>query len=176
MSARLRVRAPGPVSGQLYETASWRTGPIVSVSCCLSATGVRFLGILARQGIKPSLRSADHSTESALWTLSGFPRSTHTRYDRIGCPLYSETSGVLRPASHPRPPLYHFSVARPCTPVPHPSPGGLRDEASTRVQVCSPARHFPSPAAPGWDKNCLGFYPELHTPPPRRRRRMSGWG
>src|ERR1035441_1356791 len=47
-SARFHVRAPGPVSGQLYETASGGLALIASLSCRLSATGVRFLGILFR--------------------------------------------------------------------------------------------------------------------------------
>src|SRR6266851_10306746 len=47
-SARFRVRAPGPVSGQLYETASGGLTLIAPTSCRLSATGVRFLGILFR--------------------------------------------------------------------------------------------------------------------------------
>jgi hypothetical protein len=45
-SARFRVRAPGPVSGQLSETTSGGASHRVPVSCCLSATGVRFSIIL----------------------------------------------------------------------------------------------------------------------------------
>jgi hypothetical protein len=87
-------------------------------------------------------------------------------------PLGALTTGIRSPVA-----ARHVSVARSCTPVPHPSPGGVHDEASTRVHFYSPARRFPSPAQhPGWNRNCLGFSPELHTPPPRRRRRMSGWG
>jgi hypothetical protein len=47
-SARFRVRAPGPVSGQLYETASGGLAITASLSRRLSATGIRFLGILVR--------------------------------------------------------------------------------------------------------------------------------
>jgi hypothetical protein len=47
-SARFRVRAPGPVSGQLYETASGGLVITASLSRRLSATGIRFLGILFR--------------------------------------------------------------------------------------------------------------------------------
>jgi len=45
-SARFRVRAPGPVSGRLCTTTGWRTGIIVVVSRCLSATGICFSVIL----------------------------------------------------------------------------------------------------------------------------------
>src|SRR5262249_14602423 len=42
-SAPLRARAPGPVSGQLYETASGGAGHAVPLSRCLSAAGIRLL-------------------------------------------------------------------------------------------------------------------------------------
>lgn len=32
-----------PVSGQLYETATGESGLVVPISCCCSATGIRFL-------------------------------------------------------------------------------------------------------------------------------------
>ena len=60
-SARFRARAQGPVSGRLYETAGGVTGHAVPLSRCLSAAGVRFLGILSRPGIQPPLRSACHA-------------------------------------------------------------------------------------------------------------------
>ena len=41
-SARFRVRAPGPLSGQLYETASGGLAIVISLSCRLSAAGIRF--------------------------------------------------------------------------------------------------------------------------------------
>jgi hypothetical protein len=78
----------------------------VSVSCCLSATGVRFLGILARQRVRPALRSAYQGNESVLWTLAGFPRSTHARYDRVsGAPSTPRPAVLSRPTCTPRSPL-----------------------------------------------------------------------
>ena len=44
----------GRVSGQLYETASGGTSHVASFSCCLSATGIRFLGILPAREFRPS--------------------------------------------------------------------------------------------------------------------------
>jgi hypothetical protein len=52
------------VSGQLYETPGGGAGRAVSLSCCLSAAGIRFLGILSRQGLPPLLRSAYRATTS----------------------------------------------------------------------------------------------------------------
>lgn len=40
------ARAPGPVSGQLSRTATWRSRHNVLVSCRLSSTGIGLLGIL----------------------------------------------------------------------------------------------------------------------------------
>ena len=59
-------------------------GPVTlsAVSCCLSAAGIRFLGILSRQGIRPPLRSAYRHAQRACRTLTGFPCSTRMRHDR----------------------------------------------------------------------------------------------
>src|SRR5947207_8473461 len=70
-SARFRARAPGPVSGQLYETAGEGAGHAVPLSCCLSAAGIRFLGILSRPGIPPPL-------------TAGLPRRQRQRGPRRG--------------------------------------------------------------------------------------------
>jgi hypothetical protein len=48
---------------------------------------------LARWGIGPSSRSADH-TPSGVWTPTGLPRFAHTRHDRGGRPLYPGNRGV----------------------------------------------------------------------------------
>lgn len=52
-----------PVSGQLYETPSGGTGHVISLSCCLSASGIRFLDILFPPGTFsfPYGRPTDHN-------------------------------------------------------------------------------------------------------------------
>jgi hypothetical protein len=55
-SARFRARAPGPVSGQSCSAPGGEPGMTALVSCCLSAAGIGFLGILSRLGIPPLLR------------------------------------------------------------------------------------------------------------------------
>ena len=58
-SAPLRARASSSLSGQLYEHLPGGDPALRhSLSCCLSATGIRFLGTLSRQGLPPLLRSA----------------------------------------------------------------------------------------------------------------------
>ena len=58
-SAPLRARAPGSLSGQLCEHRPGGDPALRhSLSCCLSAAGIRFLSTLSRQGLPPLLRSA----------------------------------------------------------------------------------------------------------------------
>jgi hypothetical protein len=58
-SAPLRARASRSLSGQLYEHHPGGDPALRHpLSCCLSATGIRFLGTLSRQGLPPLLRSA----------------------------------------------------------------------------------------------------------------------
>src|SRR6266498_5528375 len=56
-------------------------------SCCLSATGVRFLGVLFPPRNSASLTVGLPPTSNVM-DLTGLPRSTRMRYDRVGCQLY----------------------------------------------------------------------------------------
>jgi len=47
-------------------------GVLALVSCCLSAAGIRFLGILSRPGILPLLRSACRTATISGADPSGF--------------------------------------------------------------------------------------------------------
>jgi hypothetical protein len=48
----------------------------------------------SRRGTGLSLRSAYHHTPEGWWTSTGFPRFTHVRHGRVGCPLYPGGDGV----------------------------------------------------------------------------------
>ena len=124
----------------------------------LSATGIRFLGILSRRGIPPLLRSA-YRTDSAR-TPTGFPRSTHTRHGRGGCPLYPEASGV--PATGPHCPVAAcrpFQRPGPITQVFVPSSRVRNNEASSGVHSRSPVRPSPRPVAPPDGTGALRLLP-----------------
>ena len=89
------------------------------VSCRLSTTGIRLLGILL-----PPRSSAPLTVglpDSQRLDPTGFPRSAHPSHDRIGCPLYPEAQRCSRsrsdPSGHHSPPL---PGARPYHPGLHP--------------------------------------------------------
>jgi hypothetical protein len=145
-----------------------RVDHVAAVSCRLSATGIRFLGILSRRGVLLPSRSAYQATSA--WTPTGFPRSAHPSRDRIGCPLYPEAQRCSHDRSDPSgrrsPPL---PGARPYRPGPHPISGAVNYEASSRVHSRSPARPSPSPGcSPGWNRgpwaHSPGFAPQQAGP------------
>ena len=110
-SARCRARAPGPVSGQLYAAAGEGTSHTAALSCCLSAAGIRLLGILSRPGIAPLLRSAYRATigadpdgvsmfrthETQLGWAPSIPRGRRCSRDRPG----SAVAACRFPAASP---------------------------------------------------------------------------
>jgi hypothetical protein len=65
---------------------------MASFSRCLSAAGIRFLGIL----FPPTELGLPHGrlTTTSWWTRTGSPHSTSARYGRVGCPLYPGGDGV----------------------------------------------------------------------------------
>jgi hypothetical protein len=140
-----------PVSGQLSrERPAGEPAINIPVSCCLSATGIRFLGHPSPLGDRPPSRSAHRPRSNPCdRNPTGFPRSTRLRYDRGGCPLYPEANGVSRPESRPR-----ISGAASQRHALHPHHHSHRrarlNEASTGVHSRSPVRSSPSPVAPGW--------------------------
>jgi hypothetical protein len=98
----------GSLSGQLCEHRPGG-GPALrhSLSCCLSAAGIRFLGTLSRQrgsapltiGLPPRLRIP----VPARRTLARFTRSARMRPRPAGRSLYPGDSGAHRPSRNPRP-------------------------------------------------------------------------
>jgi hypothetical protein len=105
-------------------------------------------------------------------TPTGFPRFAHTRHDRGGCPLYPETSGVPTTDSHyPVAACRLFQRPGPITPVLIPSPRARNNEASPGIHLRSPVRSSPRPLLPRTERGPFGFFPGLHTPTSRTRRR-----
>jgi hypothetical protein len=118
------------------------------VSCCLSAAGIRFLGILSRPGLPPLLRSAYRAARGGTDPSGVSVFRTHElRLDRVPsiprgrrCPH----DRCMSPAAACR-----FTAASPCHPGLRPAPGCVSHEASAKVHCRSPQPAFPSPVAPG---------------------------
>jgi len=118
------------------------------VSCCLSAAGVRFVGILSRPGIPPLLRSAYRAACGA--DPSGVSMF-RTRETQLG-PGALSTPGTAVPATarcNPWPPHAASQRPVPVTPVLRSVPGSPNNGASARVHWRSPLPAFPSPVLPG---------------------------
>jgi hypothetical protein len=141
--ARHHVRYPAGYHGPRQEG-----GGVLTVSSrCLSAAGIRFSAILARLVFRPS---HDRPTSTpARWTMTGFPRSAHTRYGRNGRPLCPGASGahasrVQSPAR--RPP--HLSGEGPLPRRCRHLSGAMPHETSIKGSHHSPARPSPHPWPP----------------------------
>ena len=136
-----RSRQP-PVSGQLLRDGRRRADHPVPVSCCLSATGIRFSGHpIPAEGFR--LPRGRPTGPTIRRTPSGLPRSTRSRCDRGGCPLYPGDGGAL-PVKRPPSPAPAASQR----PVPTlrwniPSGGAHDNEASIRGSCPSPVRSSP---------------------------------
>jgi hypothetical protein len=159
-----------PAEGQPY---------LSRVSRCLSATGIRFLSIPSRRGVVPLSRSAyQHKTVERFssWTRTGFPRSTHTTHDRIGCPLNPETtrcsSDRCWDLGRRAPPL---PGARSYHPGPHPITGVHHHEASSRVHSRPPARSSPQPGVPWMEQRPLSTFPRASHPADQGPVTHAGW-
>ena len=102
--------------------------------------------ILFPPGIWAFLTVGLPATISSGRTPTGLPRSTRTRCDRGGCPLYPGDGGAL-PAGMPCPAgACRFPAASPCTPpAPSHRAGLTHDEASTKGSRDSPVRSSPHP-------------------------------
>src|SRR6266511_3712610 len=118
-------------------------------SCCLSATGVRFLGVLFPPRNSASLTVGLPPTSNVM-DLTGLPRSTRMRYARVGCQLYPGSGGVPTTVDPSSVAARRFSTAcSSSSPPPRPDLGSCRNEASPLVHSRSPFRSSPHLLPPG---------------------------
>jgi len=115
----------------------------------------------SRRGTGPSSRSAYRAYAR---TQTGFPRSAPWRYDRNGCLLDPGDGGALlaRCRAQPAPAASQRPV--PVTPHLHPIAGVLNHGASTEVHAIHPPG-LPLACGPRMERETLGLFPVLRTPP-----------
>ena len=98
-------------------------------SCRLSATGIRFLGVLFpprnSASLTVGLPPPSRITPATTMDLTGFPRSTRMSYDRVGRPLYPGGDGVHTARKRPEPPPADLHGQPPVHPSNTARPGKL---------------------------------------------------
>ena len=170
-SARFRARAPGPVSGRLYAATGGGADRAATLSRCLSAAGIRLLGILSRPGIAPLSRSAYRATsgadpdrvsmfrthETQLGWAPSIPRGRRCSHDR------PEVGGRRLPLPSGQP-----LSPRSC----HPPRGARINGTSSGFTGIRPPS-LPLTCGPGTEPAPSGFPRKLRTPAGRTRRRTS---
>jgi hypothetical protein len=156
MSARLRARAPGPVSGQLCSAPGGGPGITALVSRCLSAAGIRFLGHPVPPGASAPLTIGLPPRHLAARTRAGFPCSARVRPGRLRVPSVPRGRRCPHDRSSSRPPPAASQRPAPAAPDCNPP----RDASLTRhhqgFSVIHPTPAFPSPVIPG-GTGPLGF-------------------
>lgn len=159
------------VSGQLSDPAARRRAALRGVvSCCLSATGIGFLGhpVPAQEFSLPHGRPTGQ-----IRTGAGFPRSTCTRPGRGGCRLDPGVAVSSRPAKCLRSP-----PAASQRPTLHPGTASIHPgliltrRFGGSLAFTRPA--FPLPTALGWIE--VASASSLSFAPHRYRRRTSERG
>jgi len=148
-------RSPAPSHRQARYPASytkptgWKdrrsTAPL---SCCLSATGIRFLGVLfpPRDSASLTVGLPPHPSHERLSMMDPDGVSTfHTHELRPGrVQLYPGSGGVHTTVDPCSVAACRFSTARSSSsPPPRPDPGSCRNEASPLVHSRSPFRSSP---------------------------------
>jgi len=118
-SALFRARAPGPVSGRLSTTASWRGLALLSrFPAAFRRPALASWSSCSRRGVGLSSRSAYRPARRAGRTWTGFPCFARTSCDRGGRPLYPEDNGAHPARSRSPVSVCRFSAACPYAPPP----------------------------------------------------------
>ena len=148
----LSGRAIARIRPVIRKAAGGGAEPRPTVSCCLSAAGVRFLGHPVPAG---ELRLPHGRPTGPMFptrTPTGFPRSTRARYDRGGCSLYPEAAVSFRMAVTSTIGACRFSAASPAPRCNDPS-AGLGITRHHREFTHVHPSGLPLPVASGWNGN-----------------------
>src|SRR5664280_378216 len=128
----------------------------------------------ARQGIRASLTVGLPAATSRR-TLTGLPRSTHTRCGRGGCLLYPGDGGA-HPIDHKSSTgACRFPAASPYTPLKQPINEAADNETSTEVHAIHPSG-LALTCDPRMERGPSGLNSELRTPPSPAAHVRAGTG
>ena len=173
-SARFRARAPGPVSGQLYETAGGETGHAARFPAAFRPPAFASRASFPARGFRPP-HGRPATPPAAARTRAGFPCSARVRPGWLRMPSLPRGRRCPQRPVISRPPACRIATASPCHPGLRPAPGRICDEASARVHCHSPHTSLPLACEPGRN-GFPGLFPGLRTPPGRTRQRTPGRG
>jgi hypothetical protein len=146
------------------------------VSCCLSAAGLRFLGILSRPGLAPLLRSAYRAARRRTDPSGVSMFRTRETRPGPGALCIPGTAVPARPRVNPVTAACRLTTAGPCHPgtTTHPGMFSSRDISKGSLSFTPPG-HSPRLWPPD-GTGTLGLFPGLHTRLSRTQPRMPGRG
>jgi hypothetical protein len=168
-SARFRARAPGPVSGRLSETTSWRDWTSRPGSRCVSATGIRFSAILCPPR-SWALLAVGLPDAKCAWTSTGLPRSARASWPSTPRGRRCSSRRGMCPTGACR-----FTGGQSLDPAPASHLARAPSyEASTRVQAIHPSG-LPLPMAARVERAALGLLLGLAPRRPEADDARRGW-
>jgi len=167
-SARFRARAPGPVSGQLYETASGGAGHLFRFPAAFRPPAFASWASCPARGFRPPYGRP--TAPQAARTRAGFPCSARVRRGRgWGRPLYPGDGGACTATCESRnrrlPPCNGRSLSPRCH---DPSRDVFNNGASATVHWRSPLPAIPLTCSPRTEREPLGFPWASHPAGPSR--------
>lgn len=176
MSAPFRPDHKDPYPAGYPRRPRGGRGHRVPVSRCVSAAGVGFLVILFPPRDWAFLAVGLPARPETDWTSTGFPCFARTSCDRGGCPLYSGDHGARPDRSRSPASARRITAARPCTPPRRRIYAELcitkHHQGFTRVHPSD----LPLACGSRMQRQRLGLYPELRTPPLRATHVEVGTG
>src|SRR5664280_1244750 len=123
----------------------------------------------------PGIQEAPSPAATSRRTLTGLPRSTHTRCGRGGCLLYPGDGGA-HPIDHKSSTgACRFPAASPYTPLKQPINEAADNETSTEVHAIHPSG-LALTCDPRMERGPSGLNSELRTPPSPAAHVRAGTG
>jgi len=131
------------------------------VSCCLSAAGIRFLGILSRPGLVPLLRSAYRAAAGGADPSGVSMFRTRETRPGPGALCTPGTAVPARPRMHPVTAACRLSTAGPCHPGTTAHPGMFFSRGISKGSLAFAPPGLPLACGPRTERAPSGFTPSF---------------